>query len=212
MPISRRLAKACTLDPMSHATAFLSQISSDLPTTQKVDTAEVDFGPYMLVADWRLRLFSIFDDLKYDRSDADMLSPAMRTHAIGKLREVGFRQISGNVLENRDADVRCIIPKFHALGASPFDITRYAERRSQDFFLLTPTQTACQFIDTYSYDEALDRVGQLVTKQPINIYRMMDYLERKPAHEDFVEALGQLKYLQRVAVESEPLCRRRALG
>ena len=39
--------------------------------------------PYLQIADEKLRLLSVFDDLKYDRADADMMSPAMRTHASG---------------------------------------------------------------------------------------------------------------------------------
>ncbi|MEM8878805.1 MAG: hypothetical protein AAGD23_13180 [Pseudomonadota bacterium] len=171
-----------------------------------------DFGPYMQVADTALNLISVFDDLRYDRSDADMLSPAMRRHAISKLGALGFRQVSGTVLEQREADVRCLMPKFHALGASPFDITRYTPKREQDFYLLTPTQTACQFIDHYALEDALTRVRTLITRQPINIYRLMDYLEDKPSHQNFLKAIGHLKYVQREAVESEPLRRRRALG
>lgn len=186
--------------------------ASDAVRVQIGLSSATKFGPYMLVADDGLRLISIFDDLKYDRADADMMSPAMRRHAIDKLGKLGFRQTSGNVLENREADVRCLIPKFHALGASPFDIIRYAERRDQDFYLLTPTQTACQFIDTYAKDDAVARIKRLMETQPINLYRLMDYLEHKPSHQDFLQAIGHLKYVQRVAVESEPLCRRRALG
>ncbi len=176
------------------------------------DPETLDFGPYLHVADTSLRILSVFDDLRYDRADADMLSPAMRQHAIRKLAQIGFKQTSGTVLEHRESDVRCLIPKFHALGASPFDITRYTDRREQDFYILTPTQTACQFIDHYDLEEAVERIKSLIALQPINLYRLMDYLERKPSHEQFRQAIGHLKYVQRKAVESEPLRRRRALG
>ncbi|MEL7115006.1 MAG: hypothetical protein AAGP08_05330 [Pseudomonadota bacterium] len=168
--------------------------------------------PYLSLADEALGLVSIFDDLKYDRADADLLSPAMRMHAIKKLKPLGFRQISGNVLEHSDANVQVLIPKSHALGASPFDITRYTPKRAQDYYLLTPTQTACQFIDTYGTDDAVKRIKTLIAKHPINIYRLMDYLEKKPTHQDFLGAIGHLKYVQREAITSEPLQRRRALG
>ena len=192
--------------------ASIASVVQQSGLTHSANQEALDFGPYFLVADPELRVFSVFDDLRYDRADADMVSPAMRKHAIERLGGLGFRQISGNVLENADADVRCLIPKSHALGASPFDITRYTERREQDFYLLTPTQTACQFIDHYPLDDAVERIKVLVTKHPINLYRLMDYLEHKPAHRDFLGAIGHLKYVQREAVESEPLCRRRALG
>lgn len=174
--------------------------------------AVLDRDPYLHIADRSLKLLSVFDDLKYDRADGDWMSPAMRKHAIQKLAPLGFRQISGTVLENKDANVRFLIPKFHAQGASPFDITRYTAKRAQDFYLLTPTQTACQFIDNYSKDEAVARIKDMIVKHPINLYRLMDYLEKKPAHEAFADAIGHLKYVQREAVESEPLCRRRSLG
>lgn len=168
--------------------------------------------PYLQVADGKLNLLSVFDDLKYDRADADMMSPAMRSHAIKKLGPLGFRQTSGTVLDNRDAGVRVLIPKFHALGASPFDITRYTPKRATDYYLLTPTQTACQLIDFYRIDEAVRRIKELVAKHPINLFRLMDYLDKSPTHDAFQDAIGHLRFVQREAVASEPLCRRRALG
>ena len=177
-----------------------------------VDPATVSFGHYMTLADARLQLFSVFDDLYYDRADADMLSPAMRNHAIGHLKKIGFRQTSGTVLEDQDADRRCFMPKSHALGASPFDITRYTPRRPQDFYILTPTQTACQFIDHYEHEEAVERIVHLIRTQPINLFRLMDYLEHTDTHREFLKAINFLKKTQDEAGKSEPLKRRRALG
>ncbi|MEM1075309.1 MAG: hypothetical protein AAF665_16130 [Pseudomonadota bacterium] len=168
--------------------------------------------PYLQIADTKLGILSVFDDLKYDRADADMMSPAMRTHAMKKLGALGYKQTSGTVLLHRETQVRVIIPKFHALGASPFDITRYTSKAPQDFYLLTPTQTACQFVDTYATDDAVERIKTLMAKHPINLYRLMDYLEKTPRHAAFLGAIGHLKFVQREAVSSEPLCRRRALG
>ncbi|MEM8791282.1 MAG: hypothetical protein AAGE80_06675 [Pseudomonadota bacterium] len=183
-------------------------------TSQSVAVSldDVDLGPFLYLACSRLGVLSVFDDLKYDRADADMLSPAMRQHAIKRLAALGFRQTSGTVLEQEGSGVRCLIPKFHALGASPFDITRYTPKNEGDFYLLTPTQTACAFIDNCALDDAVARIKDLIARQPINLYRLMDYLERKPAHQDFLKAIGHLKYVQRTAIESEPLKYRRALG
>ena len=166
----------------------------------------------MTLADADLGLFSVFDELIYDRSDADILSPAMRRHAIEKLKKVGFRQIQGTILEQQGTGLRCYIPKFQAIGASPFDITRKTPKRLQDFYLLTPTQTACQFIDHYETGEAVERIKDLIALQPINLKKLTDYLERSQRHEAFTDAIGHLRYVQRVAVSSEPLRRRRALG
>ena len=115
--------------------------------------------PYFQIADEKLGLLSVFDDLKYDRADVDMISPAMRKHVVGKLGPLGFRQTSGTVSgARRGRDMRVHIPKFHALGASPFDIARYTEKRPQDYCLLTPTQVACQYVDHYELDDAVQRI------------------------------------------------------
>ncbi|WP_170790517.1 hypothetical protein [Ruegeria lacuscaerulensis] len=168
--------------------------------------------PYFQIADEKLGLLSVFDDLKYDRADVDMISPAMRHHVVGKLGPLGFRQTSGTVLEHAEADMRGHIPKFHALGASPFDIARYTEKRPQDYCLLTPTQVACQYVDHYELDDAVQRIEALIAKHPINLLKLADYLEGKSKHRAFREVLGHIKLKQRIAVESEPLCRRRSLG
>jgi hypothetical protein len=171
-----------------------------------------ELGPYITLADRELRLISVFDDLRYDRADADMLTPAMRKHAVERLGRFGFRQMSGTVLENRANDTRCLMPKSHALGASPFDITRYTPRRDQDFYILTPTQTACQFIDHYDHEDAVSRVANLMRMQPLNLFRLMDYLEHTDAHRQFLQAIKFLKDFQADVITKDPLRQRRALG
>ena len=173
-----------------------------------------DFGPYMFLADEQLRLISIFDDLFYDRSDLDILSPAMRNHAVSKLTPLGFEQASGTVLVHNISNERCLMPKFHALGSSPFDITLYTPRNDQDFYILTPTQTACQIIDHHSYQLAVEKIEALIKKQPINIHKIFDYLEKKKntTHKAFASAMSYLLDVQRKAVKSDPLKGRRALG
>lgn len=173
-----------------------------------------DFGPYMFLADEQLRLISIFDDLFYDRSDLDILSPAMRNHAVSKLFSLGYEQASGTVLAHNLFNERCLMPKFHALGSSPFDITLYTPRNNKDFYILTPTQTACQIIDHYSYQLAVEKIEALIKKQPINIYKIFDYLEQKKntTHKVFASAMSDLLDVQRKAVKSDPLKGRKALG
>ena len=168
--------------------------------------------PYLYLADAGLGLISVFDDLKYDRSDADLLSPSMRRHAVEKLGAMGFAQTSGNLLTHAETGQRVIFPKSHALGASPFDITQYTPKRAGDFYLLTPTQAACQFIDHYEHEEAVERIVNLIRVQPINLFRLMDYLEHTDNHREFLKAIKFLQKTQKEAVKSEPLKRRRALG
>ncbi len=208
----RRLLRAFTASVVQPAGAdFVSD-----PETVRVQVLEqmraFSAEPYFQIADEKLGLLSVFDDLKYDRADVDMISPAMRKHVVGKLGPLGFRQTSGTVLEHAEADMRVHIPKFHALGASPFDIARYTEKRPQDYCLLTPTQVACQYVDHYELDDAVQRIEALIAKHPINLLKLADYLEGKPKHRVFREVLGHIKLKQRIAVESEPLCRRRSLG
>ena len=173
-----------------------------------------DFSPFMYLADEKLRLISIFDDLSYDRSDLDILSPSMRKHAISKLIPLGFKQISGNILEHPASRDRCLIPKFHALGASPFHITSYTPRNENDFYILTPTQSACQIIDRYSHEIAFEKIEALIKKQPINIRKISDHLEqnKNSTHRLFSPAMRELLSIQRQAVKKEPLRGKRALG
>ncbi|WP_138468565.1 hypothetical protein [Poseidonocella sp. HB161398] len=172
----------------------------------------LDADPYLQVVDWQLRLISVFDELRYDRADADILSAGMRRHALAKLAPLGFRQVSGTVFRHAEADVNVVLPKFHALGASPFDATRHSPKRLCDFYLLTPTQAACRLIDTCPAAEAVERVKALVAKHPVNVLRIGDYLEDRAEHRAFEGAIGHLRYVQRVAIESTDLRHRRGLG
>jgi len=167
--------------------------------------------PYLYVSDESLNLISVFDDLKYDRADMDILSGPMRSRVLAKLTPLGFRQVQGNLIEHGSLDIQMHIPKFRALGASPFDAVRDSPRREQDYYILTPTQTACQMIDSLPTEAAVEAISILVKKQPVNLLRIFDYLDKTGAHEAFRPAIGHLKIIQREAVQSEPLCRRRAL-
>jgi hypothetical protein len=171
-----------------------------------------DLGKYLYLADDQLNLISVFDDLKYSRSDADILSVGMRQHVVKEFRKLGFKQKSGTILTHTSEDTQCFMPKFHALGASPFDIARYTPKRAQDYYILTPTQTACQLIETYPLENALERVKSLITKHPANLQRILDYIDPLATHTAFADAIGHLKYLQRKAIETTDLKFMKALG
>lgn len=187
-----------------------SGATSDTTALDRASEGPID--KYLYLADTDLRLVSVFDDLRYDRADVDMLSAAMRRHVIRSFSAQGYKQVSGMVLYDARSDRRLLMPKFHALGASPFDIARYTTRGERDYFVLTPTQTACQFIDNYDTEDALTRIKALIEYQPLNIYRLMDYLEDKSRHNSFKPAIGHLRYVQRKACESERLKAMRSLG
>lgn len=171
----------------------------------------LNHDPYLFIADEARKLISVFDDLKYDRADLDMLSDPMRRRALAKLTPLGFRQVSGSLLENKALDIRIHLPKFRALGASPFDACRDTRRRAQDYFILTPTQAACQIIDHYPLAEASRMIEALVVRHPVNLLRIIDFLEKGDDRQSVLNAIGHLRYVQRKAVEAEPLKTRYAL-
>ena len=163
---------------------------------------EGDKGPYLYVPQAGPNMISVFDALTYDRSDADLVAPAMRLHLVKQLKKLGFQQRSGNVLENPNEDVRCIIPKAHALGASPFFVADYTPKRAQDYFVLTPTQTACQLIAHFPVEQAVAQIKALIAHQPINILRLSDYLQYCDPYQAFAPAVNHLLYVQRQAIEA----------
>lgn len=171
----------------------------------------LDADPYLMVADPDLRLISVFDDLRYDRADPDMMSAPMLRRALSRLEPMGFVQRSGLVIESRAEDTRIHIPKFRALGASPFDALRDTPLRPQDYALLTPTQAAARIISEQPLQRALPRLEALVAKHPVNLLRLHDYLEACPRHEAIEPVIGHLVLIQREAVRNEPLKTRRAL-
>ncbi|MBS9777320.1 MAG: hypothetical protein KGV50_01025 [Gammaproteobacteria bacterium] len=158
-----------------------------------------------------LRVISIFDEIKYDRSDLDIVSLGMRRHAIKKLHKFGFTQKSGHVLLQPETGIQCVIPKFVALGASPFSATRYHQRNEYDYWVFTPVQATCFIIENMPFDEAIVRIEDLLRKQPINLYKVIDFLERKSTHQPYHQALKELYELQKELVEKEPLKLMKAL-
>jgi len=167
--------------------------------------------PHITVMDHPKNIISIFDDLHYDRSDVDIISPAMRRYLLKKLKLLNFKQKTGNTFECLNKNIRCVIPKIHALGTSPFDVTLYTHKRTQDFYILTPTQTACLITMCCPIEEAVKTISNLIKSQPININRMQDYLEQSTNDEEFLTAIPHLRYVQGIAVKSEPLSNMRAL-
>lgn len=182
---------------------------SDTPFDERLQVLNAD--PYLMVVAAPLRFISVFDDLRYDRADVDAVSGPMRKRVVDRLKPLGFRQISGSLIENKEEGIRIHLPKFRALGASPFDAIRDTSPHDQDYIVLTPTQLACQFIDHYPLDLAMEQLRALIVRQPANLLRIFDYLERNDTHQAFKKVIGELTVLQRQAVAQEPLKTRRAL-
>ena len=181
------------------------------PEAEEALAAVLDRDPYLCLVDRGLRLVSVFDDLRYDRADMDMLNGPMRRRLVAALAPLGVRQGSGSRLDCPVTGLRLLMPKFRALGASPFDALRDTVRAPTDYAVLTPTQAACAIIDARSTDEAVARLERLVRKHPINLLRIFDFLDGSPAHEAFRPAIGHLVPIQRAAIRTSPLKGRRAL-
>lgn len=164
-----------------------------------------NYGPYLHIISDTIKAISIFDALHYDRADVDIISPVMRLHLIKKLKDLGFKQTQGRVIENKTLDIKCVIPKFHALGSSPFHITDYTSIRPQDYYVLTPTQTACFIINNFPLETAMEKLKQLIAVQPINIKRISDYIENSGVNLDALSLIGHLKYYQAQALETPEL-------
>lgn len=181
------------------------------PEAEEALAAVLDRDPYLCLADRGLRLVSVFDDLRYDRADMDMLNGPMRRRLVAALAPLGVRQGRGSRLDCPVTGLRLHMPKFRALGASPFDALRDTVRAPTDYAVLTPTQAACAIIDARSTDEAVTRLERLVRRHPVNLLRIFDFLDGSPAHEAFRPAIGHLVPIQRGAVRTAPLKDRRAL-
>jgi hypothetical protein len=188
-------------------------MSSQTLSLSPLDTwTEREQGAHLRVIREGLNIISVFDELRYDRADADIVSPAMRMHVVKRLQALGFKQKSGSVIIHKESDTCCLIPKAHAIGASPFHITDYTPKRAHDFYVLTPTQTACQLINHYSLELALEHLKNLIQVQPINILRLSDYLESSGVQQEYLDIIGHLKYLQREALASPALKKLRPLS
>lgn len=181
------------------------------PEAEEALAAVLDRDPYLCLADRGLRLVSVFDDLRYDRADMDMLNGPMRRRLVAALAPLGVRQGRGSRLDCPVTGLRLHMPKFRALGASPFDALRDTVRAPTDYAVLTPTQAACAIIDAHSTDAAVARLERLVRQHPVNLLRIFDFLDGSPAHEAFRPAIGHLVPIQREAVRRAPLKDRRAL-
>lgn len=171
----------------------------------------IDKNDYLM---WHhdIRVISVFDDIKYDRSDIDILSPAMRKFAVNIFKEFDCQQSRGTRIDTPTKGLRIWLPKPSVLGASPFDITHHHTREKQDIYLLTPTQTAAYWFDHEPLQQAVDNIAEMVKQQPINLLKLSDMLHNKPERQDILQAFGYLRYCQRIAIEQPSMRFKRSLG
>lgn len=161
--------------------------------------------PYLYVLPPPIPAISIFDDLRFDRSDIDNLSPGMYRYVNDTLCSVGFKRMSGRCFGHETYAIKCIIPQARVQGASPFHATHYLKKSESDFYILTPTQCAALIIEEYKLEQAVTHLVELIHHHPINLFKIKDHLESKDRHQQFLQAIPHLKYTQRIAVSSPPL-------
>ncbi|MEN9061721.1 hypothetical protein [Ponticoccus litoralis] len=150
------------------------------PEAEEALAAVLDRDPYLCLADRGLRLVSVFDDLRYDRADMDMLNGPMRRRLVAALAPLGVRQGRGSRLDCPVTGLRLHMPKFRALGASPFDALRDTVRAPTDYAVLTPTQAACAIIDAHSTDAARGAPGAAGPTAPGQLAADLRFSRRKP--------------------------------
>jgi hypothetical protein len=176
------------------------------------DLVEIIGGDEYLL--WRdsIRVLSVFDDVRYDRSDIDLLGPGMRRYVSQVLTGLECKAKSGKCIEHSDADIKCWLPKPSVLAASPFDITRYQPREANDIYILTPTQTAAYFFQQLDFDLAIMAIGDMIESQPVNILKLLDTLNSRRERSYYAPVLRYLLDCQKQVVSQPGFKFKRTLG
>jgi hypothetical protein len=139
---------------------------------------------YLFFLETPHNLVCVFDHIRYDRSDADLLSQAQRKYLLNKLVEYGYYHKTGRVLISESHKTKFIFPKQNILGASISDFIKHEKREDQDLFVLTPTQMAIYIINTIKND-TLEILKNLISKHPINLKKIYDHSHNESS-KDFI--------------------------
>jgi len=165
---------------------------------------------YLVVLQDSINIISVFDALQYDRSDADLMTPNMRTYVVNKLKSIGFKQQSGNRFTSEDSKINCHFAKPRLLVSSSFDCI-LTQRSEADYHILTPTQTACQLFNTLPLEQAIEAVSSLIKQQPINVYKIKDYSYNQTRHKEIISYISYLTQQQQLALSNPKLAQMRSL-
>jgi hypothetical protein len=134
-------------------------------------------------------IISIFDSVKYDRSDQELLSASQRNH-IGKiLEENDHKRLTGNSYQNINTKkvLRFTTPKM--LGVSPLNELQYNFNK-EDIFIVTPGTYFLFLVmkfDELQKENILKEIMQLISIHPVNL----DQLLNVSRHEVFYPFLKQ---------------------
>ncbi len=157
------------------------------------------------------QIISLFDDVRYDRSDIDILSTSMRKHiglilkSLGCIHKAGNRYIS-------PVGLSLWMPKPSVLGASSFDATRYTPRQPGDIYILTPTQAVAYWLDHASLEEAVPAIVDMMRSQPCNLRKLEDQINKNSQRNTYLQAMPYLRRELRLSQEDPKLKFKRSLG
>jgi hypothetical protein len=157
-------------------------------------------------------VISVFDDVKYDRSDIDILGPGMRRYVTKFLTALDCKTRSGSCIVHRQSGLNCWLPKPSVLAASPFDITRYQPRDPEDIYILTPTQTAAYLFQHMDFDLAIIAIFEMIKTQPVNLLKLLDTLETHRERQYYAPVVRYLLDCQKQGVKQAGMKFKRSLG
>ena len=155
---------------------------------------------------------SVFEDVKYDRSDIDILGPGMRRYVTNFLTTLDCKTRSGRCIVHRHSGLNCWLPKPSVLAASPFDITRYRPREPKDIYILTPTQTAAYLFQHLDFDLAIIAIFEMIKTQPVNLLKLQDTLQHHHERHYYAPVLRYLLDCPQPGVPPGRMKFKRSLG
>lgn len=159
------------------------------------------------------RAMSVFDHIRYDRSDYDILSPPQRHYVIKELLSLGGVQLTGRRVAFKESASNFIFPKANAMSQSPGDVLLELTDEGQDYLVLTPTQMAFAIIKKVSEQSVkLNLLKDLILKQPINLKKVIDYADNNEMKDFLAMFAQQLSDFQTEVVGSEQMRNRKHLG
>ena len=154
----------------------------------------------------RFKAIAIYDHKFYDRSDLDILNGAQRSFIIEKLKELGFKLISGNSLQMDNTKV--IFPKNAHIASSPLDLVNYTKREENDYLILTPMQLFLVHLEQLAQSDnpdILNEVKELISKMPVNLKKIKDISCYESYNEVFLKNYNEFAQIQQKAIESNLL-------
>jgi len=120
-------------------------------------------------------IITIFDSVKYDRSDQELLSASQRNHIGNVLEENGHKRLTGNSYQNITTKqvMRFTTPK--TLGVSPLNELQY-NFNQEDIFIVTPGTYFLFLVMKFNElqkENILQEIMQLISTHPVNLDQLL---------------------------------------